>query len=408
MSSALEKDERRWTEWIVPLLVGLLATLKTLRLPNGWATTQSLVDYSQGFVKRGLLGAVYRLLHWTGYGALQRAMLGELLVMLVLLFALGVRSRVGRWCGNALVPAVFLGSYALSFLVHMVGYTDVLNTAICAGLLLVRRPGVRFLLAVPLCTAAVLMHENFLLTQFPVVLFSFVLEALAGQGNAARRGGWVRGGSLCALMVALTVLVSTEGLVTPEKAERLHQAALQHTDLDLHPFVFTVLSRDLAGNIALTAVARTEQWWVRANWVSFANIAPAALLLLRVGYRMLRAQAMARDTRVLLYAAGLVAAVCPLSIHLLGFDAPRWNCLCLLNVYLILCAMAQRLAPAATPAPLAERHLTVLVVAIGMISGYGLFDEEDINPYPFAPVLLQHWQEYQYGVAQERRMASGR
>ena len=405
MSSSPDTTEHRHrAEWVVPLALGVMAVLKTLRLANDWAITQDLIDYSQGFVKRGLLGEVYRSMHWISYGALQGVSLIELAAMLVLLFTLGVRSRIGRATGNSLLPAVFWGSFALSFLVHMVGYTDVVNVALCVGLLLVRRPMLRLLLALPFCTAAMLMHENFVLTQFPVVLFSFGLDTLMESKKEKRRSIWVQASVLTAVVFALTVMVSTWGLVSPQKAEMLHQAALRHADLDIHPFVFTVLSRDFAGNLAITAERRMQDAWKLSMELTLAELVPAALLLAVAGWRLLWGQPLSRSARVLLCSAALVVGLCPLGMHLLGFDAARWNCLCLLNLYLVLCALAMRLAPVDTGVLVAERNLTVVVLAIGIASGYGLMDQEDVNAYPYWPAWKQSLLEYRARVAQQHEL----
>jgi len=62
-----------------------MAVLKGLRRPSMWAATQAQLDYSHGFIKRGLLGAVYGPLGGDHYGRLSWIFAAELGVFLLLL-----------------------------------------------------------------------------------------------------------------------------------------------------------------------------------------------------------------------------------------------------------------------------------------------------------------------------------
>lgn len=379
--------------------------LKTLRLPNGWATGQALIDYSQGFVKRGLPGEVYRVLHWTGYAAFQRVTLAELGLLLVALFAVGLRSNVGHWAGNSMLPTLFFGSYALTFLVHMVGYADILNVTLLIAIVLVRDPVRRVVLALPLCTLGVLIHENFLLTQFPVVLFTFAIDGLTSATARQRRPAWLRFAVLAAGVTVLTGLVATRGLVSPAVADRLRQSAQTHKDLEPDLAAFAVLSRSFKTNVDDTRRVQSGPLWQRNFSISLANLLPPVALLLWMGFRSLRQQwQISRRTKIWLRFLGALACFSPLSMHVLGWDAMRWNALCTLNTYLTLCALAMQLPASGHVSSPVERHVTVLVLAIGMVSGYALMDDEDINPYPYWPRLQQTYREYKAGGTQHQAL----
>ena len=383
----LADDERFWP--VAAVLLGGLAILKGLRRPGDWALTQALLDYSQGFVKRGLLGTLY-----IGAGAFHRRSLtavffAELAILMLLLLAFTRRSGLMRRFGSAAVAALFAGSFAVTFLVHIVGYTDIVNAALAVTLLLIRSARVRFWTALPVFAVGLLVHENFVFLFAPVLIFSFFVQGLVAP--EARRRVWTYALLLVLLCGLFTAATSLRGPMPDEKIEAMQNHIEVLSDFNVRDDFFGLLRVSMKQTVqGVSRDAWHKELWWEYEAVSVCVLAPVLLLLLHFCGRVLRAglQDGRRERRWLAW--GLLLAVCsPLALHLLGLDGVRWNVWVVVDAYLALGILCLHVPGPALRLSTAERNAILLAIALGMASGYGLFDGATVNPYPFFPRALQ-------------------
>jgi hypothetical protein len=390
----LADEDHFWP--LLTLLLGAVASLKGLRQPGLWALTEALADYNQGFIKRGLLGAIYNALGVARERTLSISFFAELLLLLVLFAAFTRRSRLAQRVGTPAVVTLFAGSYVLTYLFHIVGYPDILNASILLALLLIRRARTRFLLALPLVTAGLLIHEAFLLLFAPVLLLSFYLEGLARPQE--RRRIWTLGLLLATLATAVTATISLRPALSPEQVDALADSLWNRADFVLREDFFQVFMNSLPGNLHMVSRDGWHQyrWWT-LQAVSLFILGPALLLLFHFATRLIRqhrpATAGTAQQRWIKLAV-LLAVLSPLSLHLIALDQVRWNTWVVVDAYLALGLLSMHLpGQNLRPTP-AERNALILAIALGMASGYGLFDGAQINPYPFFPkamrTLIQH------------------
>jgi hypothetical protein len=109
----------KWS-WIV---FGLIAILKGLRLPSRWGATEAVIDYSDGFIKRGLFGAT--LGHWLNLNVYSNfALVASLLfgIVVALLATAIVSSNILNSTVGQIATSVFAASFGLTYLAHIVGY----------------------------------------------------------------------------------------------------------------------------------------------------------------------------------------------------------------------------------------------------------------------------------------------
>src|SRR5215475_8887619 len=92
-ASDTDGERRFWT--LAASVLGSLAVLKGLHDPSAWSATQVQIDYSFGFVRRGLLGEALKTIGFQIYRYdLHVVVSAVLLATMVLLLALWVyRSR---------------------------------------------------------------------------------------------------------------------------------------------------------------------------------------------------------------------------------------------------------------------------------------------------------------------------
>src|ERR1700761_25880 len=168
------REERSFFKWSAALL-GVVAFLKGIRLPNSWSFTQAQLDYRYGFIKRAFFGEVFtKHLALNVYGHFVVFSLLALLVTFALLIGFIWKSGAMERLASGALVVVFLSSFTVTYLASLVGYLAIVELALTMALLLIRQPYLRFFAALPVCVICTLIHEEFLVLFLPVLLFSFV------------------------------------------------------------------------------------------------------------------------------------------------------------------------------------------------------------------------------------------
>lgn len=386
---SLFADERRFWQLCTALFCAF-AVLKGLRAPGLWPLTQAEIDYSHGFIKRGLQGELLSLLHIHHFHALSAFFFVQLGVLFLVLGYFTWRAHVPGRFGSLAPVAVFATSYAITFLTHIVGYTDIPLAALTGGLLCMREPRRRFWTGVVFVPLALLVHESFLLMFLPVLLFSFVLDALLAEGTERKRI-LIFAGGLALLSLAITLAFSIRGNLSSDEVDRFQEEIEARVDFDLRDDFFNVLSRPLSGSVREAIAGFHYPVWLVPDLVSLANLLPPVLLILFFMRRLLKSTVRDPRNRKRLWAAAGLAAAAPLGMYMLGVDGGRWNTAAALIIYLEFLLLCRSLPPSSVPLTSAQRNAVILVLAINMASGMGLFDEETIHPYPFIPALSERY-----------------
>ncbi len=387
----LGDEQRFWA--LFTAMLGTFAALKGLRLPGVWVFTQSLVDYSHGFIKRGLLGTIYGAFGIYNRRGLTITYFLELTILMVLLIIFTRRSGLMERVDTPAVAAMFAGSYAVTYLFHLIGYSDILNAALTIALLLVRKAHIRFLLGLPLLAGGLLIHEDFLLLFTPVLLLSFYLQGVASPLD--RRRIWSFGVVLGVVALGITLFTSLRTPMEGEQVDAFATYIYDRADFEVREDFFQVFTNSLTGNFAMMSrFGWHEYLWWAFQAVSICVLGPPLVLLLHFCMRLIRQAA--PQTRGL-RAAVLVAVLSPLCMHLLGLDQVRWNTWVAVDAYLALGVLAMHLPGEQLRVSAWERNALLLAIAIGMAGGHGLFNGAQVNPYPFFPKFTQKWIEHHDG-----------
>jgi len=376
----LFQDEERF--WIAAaFLLCALALMKGLRAPNLWAATQAQISYQFGFAKRGLFGEWFaRPLHleiYRRFAAFSSIALAGLMTSLVWFV---------RWTGMAarISPigiAVFASSYAITYLGNMIGYFDIILAALTIAVICVRRPLLRYALALPAIALGLLMHELFLLVFFPAMLVPFLLDA--AQESDAGRARWmaIANNGLILVAVAITCAIALHPSLSAQQvlAERL--AIAQRADFPLRGDFFDVLTRSTVDNVRIMiAYAHVQAWWI--DLISSAvAVAPAIAFFLWLTRRILGDVGIPQIKQI--YPTLVLASLAPLSMNLLGWDVGRWFALAQLTTFLVFGAVClythgQRLS--LSPA---VQRMAIAIVALNLVSGEALLDGVSIRAYPY-------------------------
>jgi hypothetical protein len=372
--------ERFWI--FAAALLSVVALRKGFNKPIRWAATQGQVDYSHGFIKRGLFGTLVTrplgLEHYARFALVSTL----LLLMLLGLFAVfAKRTGMIARCGSAMPLAVFGASFAVTFLGNLNGYMDIPLGILTVLVLMVKDMGKRALLAVPVVIAAILIHEIFLLVFLPVIVLSFVLQGMFAATVRERRWGMVAGIGVVVLAGAVTVGTAARASRTQQSAETLRDEISKRVDFQVDPLFFNVFTRSAMDNVRIMKAQSKQHMWRMAQVGSLMILLPAAGLLLAIAYRLLKLNAAGRNWGLALWAC-LVATLMPLTMNAFGWDVGRWYALAGVAAFLSLGVVCLHV-----PGPeLDEREgferAAVLSIALEMAAGGFLIDTL-MRMYPF-------------------------
>ncbi len=404
---------RRGFALLASLLVAI-SFLKALRLPNRWAATHFVLNYSQGFVRRGLVGEVARTLLGDGAFRFWVFVVFAFGVMAALSWAmvrLGGRALAARGADVELRSAllVFLACPALVLLVHLVGYLDYLGllfvglfaAAQAAG----RRPWLGYGIAALAGPVLALIHEAQTILFMPVVVFVLACRELGAAqrspSSAARpsRPWWtaLRLAAVLAVALGTSAYVSLAG--DQQRVANLRRWLDARVDFTTHYGTFGALRTgspiglfDLMWNF--WSVPGRLIWWFKA----LILFLPAYLFIGVCGWRAIgRAESASPREVVALRGLFLVACLAPLSLNVVAWDYARWFGLGVANA--LVCLLAFHLC--CRVAPVEEEGSTLLpiaaaaTIALGLASDAIFFNNARVSYYPF----FDQWQAF-WGLLQ--------
>ena len=367
----------RETWWLgAAAVLGVVSVLRGIHPPNRWSATQALFNYDGRLIRRGLYGATLgSWLHQEHYVRFLECSC-VCFVFACVLLAL-VAGRVRR-VGSGQAAAVAAGSFALTFLASLIGYADILLIALTCGLVLIRRPGVRALASLPLCLAGVLLHEMFLVVFLPGVMLSFLMDS---GPNSRPWIAFVTLPAVCCLL--LTAQLSQGGRMSVVQAAEYKEQLQRRADFPVDDQVVDVLTRSMDENRTLmTGFIYRQPWYRTVLLTNLSMTAPTlALLLYTIVYVVRHAPHL--EHRGWIAAAALVAALAPLSMDLIAWDAGRFFALSVVTSLLVLAIVGPRREQARVALPRLYGFAAAAVIGLAMFRSCALIGGEPPNRFPF-------------------------
>ena len=369
-------DRRLWH--LLGFVLGAISLLKGIRFPGPWAATQAQLDYRNGFVKRGLFGTLFTaplgLNHYARFAAFSFAVL-TMAVVLLIVFAR--KSGIAERIGSGEAAAFFAAGATLLYLGNLNGYDDVFLLAVTLALLLIRKPAVRFAVALPVCIVAMLVHEGFLLLLLPVVLFSFVADAMEDRLPRVRATVFAATLGLCCLLTGL--LVAARAPVTINRAIQEKQGIAARVDFPVRDAFFAVLTRSAAANVKLTLREQLHGEYQLSNLSGVIALLP--VVALQMVYLRLVCMGTGRIGMNGWYFA-LAASLAPVLMCALGYDTQRWYAFVSISAFLVLALLVRAMPNVEFAVTQSLRNATILTIAISMAVSESMLTIH-ANDYPF-------------------------
>jgi hypothetical protein len=382
--------------------------LKALRVPNRWAATNFVLNYSQGFVRRGFVGEVARRLlgdaafHYWVFDVFAFLVLGAASWVFWRLVRRALLAQSEADPGLRVAILVFLASPALVMLVHLVGYLDHLGLVFVGLFAAAAAPAKREWLAYAVAAVAgpvlALVHEAQTILFMPVVLFVLACRALAAAQRSralAQARPFNAGWTVLALAGVLGIALGVSAYVSlagdAQRVGALEHWLKQRADFTLHYGAFRALRTGspvslLDAMYNFWSVPGRLIWWFKA----LVLFLPSFGFLGVGGWRAIgRAEPASPLAVAALRGLFLLACLAPLSLNVVAWDYARWFALAVTNA--LVCWLAFHVCCRVAPSR-DERALLPLaaavVIALGLSSDAILFNNARVSYYPF----FDQWQ----------------
>lgn len=384
-----------WLAWSV----FVLTWLKGFRLPNLWSANLFAFNYSQGFVRRGLVGELarrlggeqvfrYELFVYFAFGLFFLTALS-----LGILIRKALRADRRDW-GFRVAVLVFAASPGLVFFVHVIGYTDYVGVLFVSLLLLWGAKTARFFalfyVVVGTCAVFSLVHEGLSLLLGPALVFLMICHVFRlATVNLLSRRQWLLllAHTVLAtlLILAMSSLVSLIGVEELERVQALRKYIETHADYPVRVDAFDALQRSSRENLT-----RLMPWYwtldrhvreAKLSWVAFA---PGALWLLVYGLSAIKRAPLLRSGAWVVGSFFVLASLAPHLFNLVGWDWGRWNAFALLSSFL--CLLTLKLYFPTTQGDNSQPWLLssgVIATFVGLASTTPLFDGVQVQFFPF-------------------------
>lgn len=362
----------------------LLNVLKGARKPGLWAATHLQFDWSQGFLKRSLLGTLLKAL---GLPIETYAVAASVAIVLTAAAFLGVaafvwRSKFHKTLEGAALCALMGTSFAVALMSHLVGYFDhalVLLTLASLGLILRARGAVQEvvagLLSALFVVAGLLTHEVFLVFGVPVICTAWAL-----------RGRWVVGALTGAGALVLTALLMEHGVAEHALTVKLIRHHEGLTDFNVRRRAFMIFERDSAENIRVTQDQFRSPHRLRSFIGSLFTLLPLSGLFSYLSARRVWAERQRHTLhRALAVSATLGVGAVPHGLVWFGWDIYRWHAQSVVSAFLMLIVVSLCCAPRAWSARerLILPKMMVAMALFNAMAGYGFFDGYKAEPAPY-------------------------
>jgi hypothetical protein len=387
LTALLANDNWFWRAACI--LFCVIAILKGLRLPSLWAGTQANLDYSQGFIKRGLFGQLARSLgvHIAHYDVFVLVSGLLLVIMLVVLGCWVLRSGALR-LGHGVVVAVFAASYALTYLTQLIGYLEIPLAILALVAVSIRALHGRLIGVLISGCLGVLIHESYVLTFLPMTLLPAFLGAFAGGRTRLRV--FMPIAVIVAIIAVVLLSIAWGAPMSAQRVSSLQAAMTATVDFPTRSDFFPVLARSAVDNVVIMMTTMSRGLWWLAECNAFVTFMPTAAFFLWIALDIVDAH-QPEAQRLAVKAAVVLASLCPLAMQLLGWDIYRWYALAAFSSFVSMTIVCNHYGATARDGAL--RNMGALLIAVNMATGTVLFGGTHVDTFPFVDFWksLIHW-----------------
>jgi hypothetical protein len=392
---------------IVAWLVFAVSLLKGLRMPSSWSATHMTFNYSQGFIRRGLVGEVIRLVGGARpYNYNRLALVAIVLFVAVAVAMVLLVKRVldtdPEDVGLKAAVLAFAASPGIVMLANAIGYLDYAGLLLVVGVILIaarsKRRYLVFFLGTPVGVLLAFIHEAQVLMFAPTILFAMICHIAIQfrQGDISRRAKLLLVANAAVGFIAAFGTCAAIGIVgtkSPDAINALQASVGQVANFRLRGDAFATLCRPASE----AAFKMMPSFWRDPEnqtylVLSMISAFPAIAFVIFYGMRLIGRLDLSKLTRTILAISFIAATLAPVGLNLIGWDSARWNAISLVACFC--CVAILRLYfssnDCAEPSLRVESPLTLTLAAVAIVLGLCssnytnfLFDGYRVQGYPF-------------------------
>jgi hypothetical protein len=405
MRVALSHGRRHFA--IVAWLVFLVSLLKGLRMPSSWSATHMTFNYSHGFIRRGLVGEVIRLVSGARpYSYNRLALLAILFFVAVAVVMVLLVKRVldtdPEDVGLKAVVLAFAASPGVVMLANAIGYLDYVGLLLVVSVILISARSERryliFFLGIPVGVMLAFIHEAQTLMFAPTILFAMICHIVIQfrRGDISHRAKFLLVANAALGFIAAfgtSAAVGIVGTKSPDAISTLQASVGQVANFRLRSDAFATLSRPVSEAVFKLMPSFWRDPGNRAYLVlSMISAFPAIAFVIFYGMRLIGRLDLSKLTRVIVAACFIAATLAPVGLNLIGWDSARWNAISLVACFCCVAILRLYFSSnvCAEPSLRVESPLTLTLAAVAIVLGLCssnytnfLFDGHRVQGYPF-------------------------
>lgn len=324
--------------FIVGVVVIGIRTLFNITLFQDWFGTYWLFTYKYGFIKRGLVGSIGNLIFGELCGKksfiqLITFSIFSFLLLLLLIYTWKVIKNSCNW--KALLPVIifFSSSATVSFFASEIGRFDQLNYLLTLIILifLIRNPSlILYFVAGIICAISILVHEAFLLMNFPVIIALSVLTIYHQKLSKKQMTKLISSISLPVLLAFIAIVIFGNQESISYKGF-IHELSL-FSEFTPHDHSVSVLYRSFQDNLNITLPYLFSIEALKVIASSLIGFIPSLVILFFIWKKIFHEFKNKINASIL--GLVLISNFSMVGLYFVGVDYGRWTALLIFNLYI--------------------------------------------------------------------------
>ncbi|MDE3016349.1 MAG: hypothetical protein KGI29_05430 [Pseudomonadota bacterium] len=370
--------------FLVIFTVGL-SILRGIRFPSKWASTQYLLTYDVGFVRRGFIGALLKLVFGNviyQYDFIQSVILINYILCIAAF--IGFSLFLLRKSNEFLIPLlVFFSSPAFVFFNDVLGYFDQIGFLISSMYII----GYRYLSRLSYSILyLVIISVLFLTHEGQVILWGGILSYML----FLKMGGWnfrLQEWFYLAYVLLITVLTL---YVIDLSFLNVTADQMNYIRNEIHRLSNFQIREDylnwMVGGSERTRPAMRAYWQSKDAWAFLAKSSAIHLPVFLYFMCAMRYYARSRIRTIGAYILPVALALLPLALHFFGFDTNRWNAYCVISIFMLTIVCMQVAAKTGDRSVVFRKGsvlLGICVIMLNMNSSNYFFDGYQQSFFPY-------------------------
>lgn len=253
-SVRLSEIQIKWL-YRVSLLVLVFTALRGARFPSLWTYSHYLFNYEFGFVKRGLIGEIVRLIDSDFIRSYDFFFMFSSTILLIDLMLIAIVLKRLFYKGDIALIGIgfcYASSVAVVFLVHTIGYFDHIGLMICLAMLLIKDRKYSMTVGVTAFPVLLFIHEGLIVIFGPFISLMLLSKLkIENRFQIIILAFYILGVCLCTLIVS-------DCTISPESSMVMQKNFEKKLSMPLRADAFQVLSTSSVDNRALMSSFMTH------------------------------------------------------------------------------------------------------------------------------------------------------